>query len=911
MDLEKCVACGDCLANCPRSLADEFNRGLSMRKAIYIKYPQAVPLKYVIDKEHCNYFAGGAQLCTKCETDCEAKAIDWKQTEQKLTLNVGSVILTPGYTGFDASLIRAYSYKESPNVVTGVEFERICSASGPYAGAVLRPSDKRRPERIAIIQCIGSRDASVGNPYCSSVCCKYAVKDAIVALEHEPDLDITIFYMDRRLYGKGFERFYNKARDLGVKFVRCRAPRIVRDPDTEELGLKYIDESGVLKREIFNLAVLATGIVPCADNTALAVASGIRLNRYGFVETSMLSPLETTRRGVYVAGAFQGPKSLQDSVVSASGAAASVGELLAPARGSMVCERAYPEELDVDDLPVRIGVFICRCGKNIGEVVDVSSVKEYALSMPDVACAEENLYSCSQDNQIVLRKAIEEHHLNRVVVAACTPRTHEPLFQETLREAGLNKCLFEMVNIRDQCSWVHAHEKEAATDKAKDLLRMAVAKARLIEPLKEEKTGVIASGLVIGGGPSGMCAALSLAEQGFKTYLVEKDAELGGMLRHTYYTLSGEDPQSYLRQLSARIHNHESITLFLGSRIESVEGFVGDFKTTVRIGAHPEETREIHHGIIIAAPGAGPCEPDEYLYGKNPGVILQGTLESKIGQGTIETDELDNVVMIQCVGSRDDTHPYCSSICCSQAIKNALKIREINPDARITILYRDIMTYGFNEDYYSYARELGVRFIRYSPERKPQVKEERGKLKVSVYNPLLGKDVVVEPTLLVLSTATVPRENEQLAALLGIPLTEDGFLLESHVQLSPVDSHVNGIYICGMAHFPRPLDELIAQAKAAAAKAALLLSKGYVTVDSVRSSIDEGLCIGCGICEHMCPYKAIRMKKVDKRKRADVISAACKGCGICASYCPAEAITMGRFTNAQISAQIAAFGEVI
>jgi heterodisulfide reductase subunit A len=760
-----------------------------------------------------------------------------------------------------------------------------------------------------MIQCIGSRDASVGNPYCSSVCCKYAVKDAIVALEHEPDLDITIFYMDRRLYGKGFERLYNKARDLGVKFVRCRPARVLRSPDTEDLDLKYVDESGALKHEIFNLVVLATGIVPCSGNTALAAVSNIRLNRYGFVETGMLSPLETTRRGIYVAGAFQGPKSIQDSVISASGAVASVGELLAPARGSIVYEKAYPEELNVDDQPVRIGVFVCRCGKNIGGVVDVASVKEYALSLPDVAFAEENLYSCAQDTQTTLRKAIDEHHLNRIVVAACTPRTHEPLFQETLREAGLNKCLFEMVNIRDQCSWVHAHESDAATAKAKDLLRMAVAKARLIEPLKEERTRVIPSGLVIGGGLSGMCAALSLAEQGFKTYLVEKDVELGGMLRHTYYTLTGEDPQSYLNELITKINNHELITLFLDSRIESVEGFVGDFKTVVRVGSRPEETREIQHGIIIAAPGAVPCEPDEYLYGNNPRVILQGTLERKIGQGEIEAGELDNVVMIQCVGSRDDLHAYCSSICCSQAIKNALKIKEINPNARITILYRDIMTYGFSEDYYSHARELGVRFIRYSPELKPQVREERGKLNVSVYNPLLGKDVVVEPTLLVLSTATEPRENEHLAAVLGVPLSEDGFLLEAHVQLSPVDSHVDGIYICGMAHFPKPLDELISLAKAAAAKAVLLLSKGYVTVDPVRSSIDEGLCFGCGVCEQVCPYKAIRMRKVEKRKRADVIAAACKGCGICASYCPAAAVTMGRFTNAQISAQIAAFGE--
>ena len=911
VDLERCVACGDCLENCPRTLADEFNQGLSMRKAIYIKYSQSVPLKYVIDKEHCNYFAGGSQLCTKCEEDCEAKAIDWNQKEETIILNVGATILAPGYSNFDASSMGDYNYKNAPNVVTGVEFERICSASGPYDGKILRASDQKKPQTIAIIQCIGSRDSTRGIPYCSSVCCKYAVKDAIVALEHEPDLDITIFYMDLRMYGKGFERSYEKARALGAKFVRCRPAGVKRNPENEDLTLKYIDEKNSLKRETFNMVVLATGIVPSPGNTSLAAAGDIKLNRYGFCETAMFSPLETTRKGIYVSGAFQGPKSIQDSVISASGAAASVAELLSPARGAMVSEKEYLEERTIDDEPVRIGVFVCRCGKNIAGVVDVAAVKEYAGSLPDVAFVEENLYSCSQDTQEVIRKAISENDLNRVVVAACTPRTHEALFQETLREAGLNKCLFEMCNIRDQCSWVHANEKAAATTKAKDLVRMGVAKARLLHSLPEEEIEVIRKGLVIGGGISGMCASLSLAEQGFDTCLVEREGELGGLLRHTHYSLNGEDPQEYLRRLTERVRSHERIELFVNAGIENINGFAGNFTTTLSVNSRESEKRlEIQHGVIIVATGARPYEPTEYLYGKNPGVILQGTLEKRIGQNEVEKGELENVVMIQCVGSRDDTHPYCSSICCSQAIKNALKIKEIYPAARVTILYRDIMTYGFREEYYARARDQGVDFVLYSKDRKPRVKEQETKLRVTVQDPLLGKEIVIEPTLVVLSTAMEPNENEALIPMLGIPLSEDRFFLESHVQLNPVDSYVDGIYICGMAHFPRPIDELIAQGKAAAAKAGSLLSRGYAKVDPIRSAINEGLCMACGICEHLCPYRAIRMKKVGKRKMAEVIAVACKGCGICASYCPTRAISMGRFTDDQIAAQIAAFGQI-
>ncbi|MEE9566112.1 MAG: NAD(P)-binding protein, partial [Desulfobacteria bacterium] len=557
VDETKCTACGVCASYCPVAAPDPYDENLADRKAIYIPYTQAAPSAYVVDPNYCLFL--NRQECKQCTRTCEAEAINFDQEPEVITYEVGGLILAPGFSTFDPGRVPGYHYADSPNVLTGKEFERICCASGPSMGSIQRPSDRKRPDKIAIIQCVGSRDKTSGNPYCSSVCYKYAVKDAIVALEHEPDLDITIFFMDMRMYGKGFEGFYDRARAEGVKFVRSRISEIKEHPETNDLTLKYVTEDGALRTDTFNLVVLAHGLEAPKGNRALVLATGIRLNQYGFCEADLFSPLDTTRKGIFVAGGFQGPKSIPDSVIQAGGAAASAAELLASARGTLVSEKTYPEERSDLDEPPRIGVFICHCGRNIGGVVDVQEVKRYAETLADVSIVETNLYSCSQDTQSLIGETIASHNLNRIVVAACTPRTHEVLFQDTLREAGLNKCLVEMVNIRDQCSWVHMHEKKAATQKAKDLIRMAVAKARLIQPLPESVIEVIPKGLIIGGGLSGMTAALSLARQGFECYLIERASELGGNLRHTCFTSEGPDPQKHLNQLVSEVTEHDKI----------------------------------------------------------------------------------------------------------------------------------------------------------------------------------------------------------------------------------------------------------------------------------------------------------------------------------------------------------------
>ncbi|UCE79346.1 MAG: CoB--CoM heterodisulfide reductase iron-sulfur subunit A family protein, partial [Nitrospiraceae bacterium] len=766
VDNSKCTGCGFCSPYCPVRIPNPYDQNLSPKKAIDILYTQAVPSTYYVDPEHCLFLQ--KKECKQCTKACEAGAIDFNRKPEVTDYQVGAFILSPGFKDIHPALLSDYLYGKSPNVVTGVEFERISSASGPYQGKISRPSDLEKPQRIAIIQCAGSRSSVSGNSYCSSVCCKYAVKDAIVALEHEPDLDITIFFMDMRMYGKGLDAFYERARKAGIRFVRSRISEIAREEETEDLNIKYSTEDGELKEETFNLVVLPTGIKPSEGTFKLAKACGIMLNEYGFCNTDLFAPLSTNREGIFVAGGGREPVALPDSVIQASGTAAQTAELLASVRGTMIRKKEFIDERVQDKEERRIGVFVCRCGKNIAGVVDTTDVQKYAAGLPGVVMSTENLYSCSEDAQTIITERITAERLNRVVVAACTPRTHEPLFQETAREAGLNKCLFEMVNIRDQCSWVHSHEKDEATKKAKDLVRMAVAKAQHIQPLDELIINVIPTTLVIGGGLAGMTAALSVADQGFQCYLVERNGELGGNLRNLFYTHDGNDPQEYLKQIVEQVKAHERITVYTGAEIQAVDGFVGNFRTVLTTGDNGDAI-ELQHGTIIFATGAQQHIPDEYLYGKSEKVILQSKLERGLALNEIIPQENDTVVMIQCVGSRNKERQYCSTICCSMAVKNALKIKERNPKTKVYILYRDMMMYGFLEKYYTDARNSGIVFIRYDRHHRPGVTESGGKLSVTVRDNIMGGDVTIDADLVALSTAIIPDRDEKLEKTLSVP----------------------------------------------------------------------------------------------------------------------------------------------
>jgi heterodisulfide reductase subunit A len=912
IDMEKCIACGICAEKCPRKVADEFNEGLGKRKAAYVKYPQAVPLKYAIDEANCIYFTK-KKKCRACEKFCPAEAVIFDDQPRVEKIEVGSVILAPGFKPFDPK-VYDYGYGKYPNVITSTEFERILSASGPFEGHLVRPSDKQAPKKIAWLQCVGSRDMQHGaHGYCSGVCCMYAIKEAVIAKEHaHGDLDTAIFFMDMRTYGKEFDRYYNRAQnESGVRFIRSRVHTIEpAAPGSDDLEIGYVSEDGRLNSEVFGLVVLSVGLEIPKDTLEMAKRLGVTVDSDGFIETSSFAPVATSRPGVFVCGASAGPKDIPYSVMEASAASAASAASLTAARDTLTLKRTYPAEIPVANEDPRIGVFVCHCGINIASVVDVPAVREYAGTLPNVAYVANNLFTCSQDTQQLIREAIKEHRLNRVVVAACTPRTHEPLFQETIREAGLNRYLFELANIRDQDSWVHQAEPEKATDKAKDLVRMAVAKVALLEPIERIQVDLFHEALVIGGGVAGMNAALNLADQGFKTYLVEEKQELGGHALKVKQSWKGEDVGKYVMDLCRRVQDHTKVEVLTGAQVIRSSGFVGNFYTTVQSNG---SERELQHGVAILATGAHSLKPEEYLYGQSDRVTCWHELEELFAKQPQRLQEADAVAFIQCVGSRETQRPYCSKICCTASVQQAIEYKTKNPELDVYILYRDLRTYGQREELYRKAREAGVLFIRFALEDKPRVEKAvvdgKEKIKITIKDHILGRPIQLYVDYLNLASAIIPKGQEALAKFFKVPLNEDGFFLEAHMKLRPVDFSTDGVFVCGLVHYPKPIEESIAQAQAAAARAATVLTQQYVEVEPIVSEVNPDLCIGCGLCEASCPFSAIRLTKVVGRGYlAENISASCKGCGICAASCPQQAIDMKHFRDRQIIAAIHAGG---
>ena len=869
---------------------------------------------------------GVCSECLSCYYKCAAGAINHDDSARTEQLQVGAVIMASGFELYDARLSGEYGFGRYPNVVTGQQYERILSPTGPYAGHLQRPSDGSEPKRIAWIQCVGSRRAD--RNWCSAVCCMYATKQTLITQEHTPGTDCTVFYIDFRAYGKGFDAYYERARTSGVRYVQAMPASIKQDPQTENLEIQYALPDGSVTTETFDLVVLSVGLQAPAGMARLAEELEVRLTPDGFCRTTNLSPLNTTRDGVYVCGPFAEPKDIPETVMSASAAAARAMTLLADARHTLVKPKEYPPEIDVSGQPPRIGVFVCHCGTNIAGVVDVAAVTEYARTLPNVVMADHNLFTCSTDSQAKIRAAVREYNLNRVVVASCTPRTHEPLFQNCIREAGLNFYLFELANIRDQCSWVHRDQPQAATEKAEDLVRMAVAKARLMEPLQRKALEFNHDALVIGGGLAGMTAALELADQGFQVSLVERQEQLGGNMRHLRFLLSHADPQELLHKLILRTTHHRNIHTFLNAEIAAFEGSVGKYKTTVRnvkyeVRSEDDPNSELstshftlNHGVVIVATGAQPYRPTEYLYGQDDRVLTQLELENLLANRQATIGNLKSVVMIQCVGSRTAERPYCSRLCCGQAVKNALEIKRISPETEIYILYRDIRTYGLMERHYRQAREAGVMFLRFEAGRPPQV-AANGSVQVTVHDAMLDAEVMLEADCVVLSVATVPQPDAgELAQLLKVPRTQDGFFQEAHLKLRPVDFANEGIFLCGMAHYPKKAaTESVTQAVAAAGRAATVLANRVIEIEPTISHVVEEKCDGCAYCVDPCPFKAIKLVEYvneagQTKKRVQVDETVCKGCGTCQATCPKGAIFVWHFKLDQLRAMtMAALGK--
>jgi heterodisulfide reductase subunit A len=901
VDPDKCVACGLCEEKCPVKVDDAFDMGLRKRKAISRYFLQSIPAEYTIDKTACLYLTRG--VCKMCEKVCPAKAVNYEDEDRQIELRAGAVILATGIDPFDPIGFGHFGYHRFPNVVTSLEFERMLSASGPLGGHVVRASDGKEPKRIAFIQCVGSRDESVGRNYCSSACCMFTIKQAVIAKEHIKDLEPSVFYMDIRAFGKDFDKYYEQAeKRYGVAFKRSKVAAINELADGS-LRLRHTQENGDIIYEEFDLVILATGLDPRRGNRVLSDELDIKLNEFGFCRSDAFGPVESTREGVFVCGAANGPKDIPESVVSASGAVAGAVKYLDIERQDIAApEDAAPEKNVTGDRP-RVGVFVCHCGINIAGVVDVEDVTKHAGTLPYVEHAENVIYACSTDCLETIKKRIEEHSLNRIVVAACTPRTHEPLFRETIGEAGLNPYLCEMANIRDQCSWAHMDEPELATQKSKDLVEMTVAKVRRLGSLKRLPIEIDPGALVIGGGLAGMTAALALADAGHEVFLVEKQDELGGNMRDIFFNFDKADPQAFLAETVARVMENDRIQVFAGARIESITGYVGNFETTIANGS-AGGSESVKHGVVIVATGGEEHKTDEYLYGKSSRIVTQVEFERMLRDKLFPAGRLRNAVIVQCVGSREEGRMYCSRVCCTKAIKNALELKKAKPGVNIYFIYRDIRTYGFREQYYTDLRDKGAVFLRYTPETRPDVKKvdepkPDSRLRVTAFDPILEKQVEIDADLLVLSTAIDPPEgNVELAKMLKVPLNSDGMFLEAHVKLRPVDFATDGVFVCGLAHSPKDMDESLVQAKAAASRALTFLKKKSILAEGTISKVREDRCSGCGYCESICAYAAI---EVDPEKGVAVVNEAlCKGCGACVASCRCGALDLLGFTNEQL-----------
>jgi heterodisulfide reductase subunit A-like polyferredoxin len=842
--------------------------------------------------------------CYQCVDACLAKAVDHKQTVLEKEIAVGSVVLCPGNDVFDPTLFQQfYHYKSNPNVFTSLEFERILSASGPTMGHLVRLSDHKEPKKVAWLQCVGSRDTNkCGNGYCSSVCCTYAVKDAMIAAEHTKGLECSVFYMDIRTFGKDYEKYYQRAQKQGVRFVKARVHSVTDEADTRNLSVRYADEEGNIQLESFDMLVLSVGLQMSPSAIELAKRLDVKLNHYNFASTEPFTPVETSRPGVFACGIFQGPKDIPSSVTEASAAACAAGAKLAPARNSCTKSVEVPKEIQVEGQSPRVGVFVCNCGINISSVVNVKEVEEYAKSLPNVVFSGQNLFTCSQDSQERIKDLIKEQNLNRVVVAACSPKTHEPIFMDTLQSCGLNKYLFEMANIRNHDSWVHAHNPDIATQKAKDLVRMAVARAATLKPLAEKVIPITKRALVIGGGVAGMNASLGIASQGFDVTLVERDTQLGGMSRLLHHTIEGADIQAYLKKLSSDVKATPNINVLTGATITDFEGYKGNFTTTVDVNG---TAQAVKHGVTVIATGANEYKPKEFLYGQDKRVVTQielgDILEKKGAAG------LDSVVMIQCVGSRNEENPNCSRICCQNAVKNALHIKKLNPDAAVYVLYRDMRTYGLMEDFYKEARKQGVIFIRFEDNQPPTVQSSDEGVLITVKDHVLRRNLEIRADLLTLSAGVAATDTSELSKKMKFNRNPEGFFIEAHVKLRPVDMPSEAVFVCGTAHSPKLISETVAQAQAAAARAITYLSKESLKLSAINAKVDVDHCVKCLTCVRSCPFGVPTFN--EKEKVIEIDEAICRGCGVCTCVCPREAIRLNFYEDEQLTSKIDALLE--
>lgn len=919
VDAARCINCGYCSQVCPVELPDSYQQGITKRKAAYKVSARAVPDAYVIDRGlYCDN-------CGKCVEVCPTHAIDLDAQARLLTVEVGAIILALGFQMYDPGQLGELGFGQYPNVLSAMQYERLASRSGPTEGIVLRPSDQQKPRSIAWLQCIGSRDQA--NTYCSSICCMYGTKEAILAKQRlGEDVECRVFMMDERAFNKEYSTYFAKAREQhNIHYNRCRVSSIREDPHNHNLILSFQDEVGNPLHESFEMVVLAIGVRPPESASELARMLGIQLNEYGFCNTEKFSPLQTTRPGVFVCGTFSSPKEIIETIIDASGAAAEVMRLLNERLNTYPITREYPFQTQ-GSLPVehnvvgeepRIGVFVCTCAGTLTNgnarqpgILDVHEIVRQATASPGVAHTRILETACFQEDLKTIQRDIQEQGLNRVVIAGCSNRTHDSLFQRTVRQAGLNPYLVELVNLREQCSRVHYWQHDLANRKAQELVRVAIGRAGVAQPVYKEKFSCYPAALVIGGGVSGMTAALAIADSGYDVHLVERTDMLGGNLLKLHYVAEGYNPQILLRDLVNRVRAHKRITVHTRSEVVRHTGHVGRFRTELLTqGMDGANFRsQFEHGVTILATGGR--EGHEHPWLSQPQVITQRELEEKIIHQPEQVIGLNNVVMIQCV-KPEGVLDYCSRVCCTNTMKNAIRMKLFNPKCTVTVLYRNIVTYGFREEYYTEARRRGVIFIRYTDEHPPQLTPRAdGKgVDVLIKDLNLNRDIKLPAELVTLSMSILPSEgNEQIASMLRVPLSSEGFFAEAQLKLRPMDFMREGIFLAGMAHYPKFLEESISQALAAASRSLTLLSsQEALYLGGVVAKVDTEKCVGCLTCTRTCPFEIPRVVEEKGRSgvgglggAAFIDPAQCQGCGTCTGECPANAIQLVNYTDEQI-----------